>query len=232
MRLCANARSLSFFIMTDTEKRYLTKIDEINKVFYQPTETYSSVESLLQAVHDYLLDMYLEGFAATGYLLKDKERQADYDTIEDLLLLNIDGKTLYDRIEEYYGVGAEKETPETENTVITATENETEANKGKIKDGAVYILPAVAIAKVIETEAHRMYNNGSRDRALKAGAKYKKWMTMGDDRVRDTHDYIAGERIPIDERFYTYDGDSALMPGGFDAAENNVNCRCWLNYGY
>lgn len=218
--------------MTDTEKRYLTKIDEINRIFYKPNETYSSADNLNQAVHDFLLDMYLEGFAATGYLLKDKERQADYDLIEELLLLNIDGKTLYDRISEYYAVGEANVTPETENDEIAVSEGEAEANKGKIQDGAVYILPAVAIAKVIETEAHRMYNNGSRDRALSAGAKFKQWVTMGDEKVRDTHDYIADEKIPINERFYTYDGDSALMPGGFDSAQNNVNCRCWLNYSY
>lgn len=208
--------------MTDTEKRYLTKIDEINRLFYKPTENYETADSLLQAVHDFLVDMYLEGYAATGYLLKDIERSADYEIIEDLLLLNIDGKTLYDRIQEYYSY------PETENAQIETTEGKKET----IPDGNTGITPDEAITRVIETESHRMYNNGGMDRAVSAGAKYKKWSTMGDEKVRDSHSYIDGTKIPIGEKFYTYDGDSALMPGGFESAENNVNCRCWLNYGY
>ena len=216
------------FFMTDTEKRYLTKIDEINQLFYKATETYSSVESLEQAVHDFLVDMYIEGYAATGYLLNDEERAADSDIIEELIILNIDGKNLYDRIDEYYAVAVANNTPETEN-------NEIEALQGKIRaipEENATITPDEAILRVVETESHRLYNSGSRDRAVVAGAKTKEWMTMGDEKVRDSHSYIEGNKIGIDDKFYTYDGDSALMPGGFDLAENNVNCRCWLNYGY
>lgn len=219
-------------LMTDTEKRYLTKIDEINRLFYKPAETYDSADSLLQAVHDFLVDMYIEGYAATGYLLKDKEREADFGVIEELLLLNIDGKNLYDRINEYYEIAVSNNAPETEKSEIRATEGKTEGNKAVIPSGNTEISPDSAITRVIETESHRMYNNGGYDRAVKAGAKTKKWVTMGDYKVRDSHNYISGVKIGIDERFYTYDGDSALTPGGFGLAENNVNCRCWLKYGY
>lgn len=216
------------FFMTDTEKRYLTKIDEINRLFYKPTETYDSADSLNQALHDFLVDMYLEGYAATGYLLKDGERQADFGIIEELLLLSIDGKTLYDRVDGYYAFAIANNTPETENGEYEALEGK----KATIPDGNTGITPDEAITRVIETESHRLYNCGSRDRAVSAGAKWKEWVTMSDEKVRDSHSYIEGMRIGIDERFYTYDGDSALMPGGFDLAENNVNCRCWLSYGY
>lgn len=53
---------------------------------------------------------------------------------------------------------------------------------------------------------------------------------MEDDKVRDTHDYLEGMSVGIDEEFYTYDGDHALYPGGFENAQNNVNCRCFLTY--
>jgi hypothetical protein len=66
------------------------------------------------------------------------------------------------------------------------------------------------------------------DTAKYAGAKSKTWVTMMDDRVRDTHDYLEGETVGIGEDFYTYDGDHASAPGLFELAENNVNCRCEL----
>lgn len=58
----------------------------------------------------------------------------------------------------------------------------------------------------------------------------KTWQTMRDDKVRDTHDYLENRTIPFNERFFTYDGDSAQYPHGFSKAENNVNCRCWVTY--
>lgn len=84
------------------------------------------------------------------------------------------------------------------------------------------------IVRVMETETHRDYNEAALTTARKAGAKTKTWMTMMDDRVRETHDYLQSMTVGIDEEFYTYDGDHAYVPGGFELAENNVSCRCTL----
>lgn len=108
-----------------------------------------------------------------------------------------------------------------------------------------------------DTEYHRVYETGAFDNATQAqeafnrefersapgktpgkpvirqiGPKHvmKTWLTMMDDRVRDTHAYIEAVTIPYDERFYTYDGDSARFPGDFYNVENNANCRCSLKY--
>lgn len=86
------------------------------------------------------------------------------------------------------------------------------------------------IQRVMETEYHRMFNTGGYDTAVREGAIYKEWVTVGDDKVRDTHRYLEGMRVPIDFPFVTYDGDSAMAPGGFTLAENNVNCRCITRY--
>lgn len=86
------------------------------------------------------------------------------------------------------------------------------------------------INRVIETETHRMYNTGAFDEAEEVPEAKKRWATMQDDRVRETHDYLEGEAVPLDELFYTFDGDSARFPGDFFLPENNVNCRCWLEY--
>lgn len=85
------------------------------------------------------------------------------------------------------------------------------------------------ITRIVETDATRIYNQGAVDAVIAnglEGSTSKRWRTMQDDRVRDTHDYLEGMVVPFSSRFYTYDGDSADYPGGFTLPENNVNCRC------
>lgn len=85
------------------------------------------------------------------------------------------------------------------------------------------------ITRIAETDATRIYNQGAVDAVIAnglEGSTSKRWRTMMDDRVRDTHDYLEGMVVPFGSRFYTYDGDSAEYPGGFSLPENNVNCRC------
>lgn len=92
------------------------------------------------------------------------------------------------------------------------------ANGGSVDD----------IVRIAETEMHRIANTAALDTAKKIGATKKTWATMLDDRVRETHDYLEGTSVGIDEEFYTYDGDHASAPGLFELAENNVRCRCEL----
>lgn len=85
------------------------------------------------------------------------------------------------------------------------------------------------ITRIAETDATRIYNQGAVDAVVANGATagtMKRWRTMNDDRVRDTHDYLEGMVVPFGSEFWTYDGDHAEYPGGFTLPENNVNCRC------
>lgn len=86
------------------------------------------------------------------------------------------------------------------------------------------------IMRIAETEAHRDGNTAADTTAKKAGATTKTWLTMEDDKVRDTHFYLQSVTVGIDDRFYAYDGDSALFPGDFMDASNNANCRCEIRY--
>lgn len=84
-----------------------------------------------------------------------------------------------------------------------------------------------------ESEWHRVYHAGMLDAARAFQRRtgrgvLKTWLTMLDDRVRDTHDYLEGISVPLDTEFYTFDGDHAPAPGGFTLPGNNVNCRCSL----
>ena len=85
------------------------------------------------------------------------------------------------------------------------------------------------ILLVADTDGHRLYNAGGYDTA-KDKATAKVWNTMLDDRVRDSHDYLEGMSVGIDEAFYTYNGDSAMYPGQFESPEENCNCRCYITY--
>ena len=90
------------------------------------------------------------------------------------------------------------------------------------------------IVRIIETESHRVYNDSILDVGEQAEADtsgvYKTWFTMADDRVRDSHVPLEGVTVPYHERFYTFDNDSAMAPGGFSDPRNNIGCRCsiWL----
>lgn len=86
-----------------------------------------------------------------------------------------------------------------------------------------------SIMRVAETDGNRVYNTGGLHGA-KGKALTKTWNTMLDDKVRDTHSYLEGMTVGINEEFYTYDGDHALYPGGFENPANSVNCRCFLSF--
>lgn len=85
------------------------------------------------------------------------------------------------------------------------------------------------IERIFVTESHRCFADGQWDSA-DGRATHKTWVTMDDEKVRDTHWYIDNLTVKIDEYFYTLDGDRALRPYGFEIASNNINCRCYLKY--
>lgn len=96
---------------------------------------------------------------------------------------------------------------------------------------------SASLERVVLTEFHRMFNAGASDCAAQVSqetgrAMKKTWVTMKDDRVRDTHVYLQSMTVNADEDFYTYDGDHAPYPGGFMSAENNCNCRCTVMYSF
>ena len=81
-----------------------------------------------------------------------------------------------------------------------------------------------------DTESHRIFSEGQWDCATEGGAKYKTWLTMQDDRVRESHWYLDGLTVELNDYFYTLSGERALHPGGFGVPSEDVNCRCYLEY--
>lgn len=120
----------------------------------------------------------------------------DVRSMDEVIYLVIDGKTFEDRVADH------------------------------VLSGDLQGLQTLA-----ESEFHRVYNAA----VLDGGHQYqssvgygvtKNWYTVMDDKVRETHRYLEGASVSLDEEFWTFDGDHAAYPGGFTKAENNVNCRC------
>lgn len=84
--------------------------------------------------------------------------------------------------------------------------------------------------RVAETDATRVYNAGVVDGGKASGVPgvMKQWITMEDEKVRSTHEYLQSMTVSLNDDFYSWDGDHARAPGMFTLPENNVNCRCTI----
>lgn len=85
-------------------QRYLTKFDDIERLsdgyIESLPDSFNELESTVEA---YLIDMYLEGYASVGYMMRDTvERQPDTDKMMSSLMMIIAGASLIDRLREYY----------------------------------------------------------------------------------------------------------------------------------
>ena len=120
----------------------------------------------------------------------------DITKMQSAIFAQIDGKTFEDRAAEHISAG----------------------NLGRLRTLA-------------ESEFHRVFNAAEMDGAQEfqsctGRAVMKTWCTMLDERVRDTHDYLEGMSVKLENKFYTFDNDCAEYPGGFSKPENNCGCRC------
>lgn len=86
------------------------------------------------------------------------------------------------------------------------------------------------IARIAETEAHRDGNAAAYETAIKAGATQKTWECMMLPTSRDTHIYLNGTTVGINDEFYTFMGNHAMYPGQFGVAEEDVNCLCQISF--
>ena len=90
--------------MNNVTKRYLLKFDEINRLNDElKKELPKSFEELKNEVTEYMIDAFLEGYAAVGYMLTDEiKRQPDMLSVMDILFAKIAGKTMFERLGAYY----------------------------------------------------------------------------------------------------------------------------------
>lgn len=93
---------------------------------------------------------------------------------------------------------------------------------------------AAESAKLIEAEAVDEFVNEVRQQGVADIEAIKTWVTMGDDKVRETHVEADGQEQPVDQPFIV-DGELLMNPGdpSLGASPGNIiNCRCTAQYSY
>ena len=203
-------------------------------------ELHTLVEAAVKIETEDELINEIRGLLKSAYerAVLDMEEEFDFlffnypDALDNALRMPTEGLTWEQRIRSWY----KGENPNTSDIGLIS-DGDSIHNKTSMtaSEGGTPPSPDVeAIKRVVDTEYHRMANAGAYDTAVainKTGKTiYKRWDTMLDEKVRSTHLYLEGDRVPLDRAFFTFDGDSAMYPGGFTLASNNVNCRCGLSY--
>ena len=89
---------------------------------------------------------------------------------------------------------------------------------------------------IARTESHRAREMGSMAATIEAAEMginmMRRWLATLDGRTRDTHGAMDGQEIEVyDDNgefafFESPEGGSALYPGGFGIAGEDINCRC------
>lgn len=94
--------------------------------------------------------------------------------------------------------------------------------QSRVRD--VYNLANKRAQTIARTEVTGALNGGSELYYEEAGIREKKWVTAGDEHVRDSHKEINGETVQINASF----SNGMDHPGGDGPAEETINCRCTL----
>jgi len=88
--------------------------------------------------------------------------------------------------------------------------------------------------RIVRTEGHRNTQQGilnAGEHAAEMGIKMLKvWDAAIDDKTRDDHRDMDGEKVKTDEDFTLPDGSSGPGPGMTGVAEQDIQCRCRLRY--
>lgn len=186
-----------------TLSNYILAFDEINALtavsYNTASETTEDQTVQVNQIADDILSLLINAYRKGVQAASEMlayDLTVDVRSMDEVIYLVIDGKTFGDRVADH------------------------------VLSGDLQGLQTLA-----ESEFHRVYNAA----VLDGGHQYqssvgygvtKNWYTVMDDKVRETHRYLEGASVSLDEEFWTFDGDHAAYPGGFTKAENNVNCRC------
>ncbi len=79
---------------------------------------------------------------------------------------------------------------------------------------------------IARTETTRAAGFATEEGMLQSNLTEKEWLAVQDDRTRDTHFEMDGQKQPVGEPFLSPDGHDADYPGNFGIAGEDINCRC------
>lgn len=206
--------------------------DELNTlrdVAAEDVQLYGALSVKPKQMSDFVFDLlimaYVFGYDAVNETLKTSvkpQTEKEYEAI----FKEIAGKTFEQRVYEYSIEG------NVENIIRVAETDMARIYNQAVLDAAHAAQEAARRQKQQEQTQQTVEEGGGQSEegtAYDGSPLAKTWVTMMDEKVRDTHQYLEGMTVPLDDEFYTYDGDHAQAPGGFTAAQNNCGCRCQLD---
>lgn len=119
----------------------------------------------------------------------------------------------------------------TSDAVRQATKTETQPPKTSSNIPKRTFSQARAI-EIAQNEANRIFNYADFTDAVESGLTTKTWLTMQDEKVRETHVEVNNVSIPINELFTVgeYEMEYPLDMEHGAGAEEIVNCRCSVEY--
>lgn len=184
-------------------------------------------------------DLFGESYYRTGYVIDTAARQLGAVTswsllnprvIEAAVQMPISGLTLNERLELRRGEIIWRVKQEITQGLIRGEGYAPIARRLR----ETFEGDAVKSIRVVQTEAHRVQNEGrwlAGDRGREQGIDMRKmWRATLDDRTRDTHASLDGQVVGMDEKFQSPSGATALYPGAFGVAAEDINCRCGFIY--
>lgn len=86
---------------------------------------------------------------------------------------------------------------------------------------------------IAETETNNSANYDDLQDAIESGLTQKTWVTMRDNKVRESHVVLDGATIGVDELFQVGDAEMRFPCDeelAFDYPEEIVGCRCTISY--
>jgi hypothetical protein len=88
-----------------------------------------------------------------------------------------------------------------------------------------------SVQRIVRTEGHRIEETAKYETASKSRKPLmKEWVSERDSVVREWHTLLDGTIIGMDEYFESAVGGLGLYPGDMGVAEDDINCRCFVNY--
>lgn len=194
---------------------FLARFDEISKLCKAWLKL--SEDEALSNFEDFLIEGYLLGFAETKSILGIKDNELEpylYSPLSHSYL----GVSVGEKFSDYFD--------KSDNASI-----ERLMDSEYHRNFSAGMFRAADYASFREREVIDDFGNKTYEPLIPRDKKIvKKWVTMEDEKVRDTHEFLNGVKVDLDEKFYTFDGDSAMYPSDFTLARNNVNCRCVLSF--
>lgn len=211
----------------------------IYQVEYQKalkTQVQSILETLqgneFETISDYLTKSYEDGFIGTMYNLQGQGIPLVFPIDQEQVVAAIQHET---KLSEPLYTALGKDVVDLRKKIAG------EISRG-ISSGQMYseiarnisswaLIPKNNAMRIARTEAHRIQCKASMNACYKAKEKgadvVKQWDAALDSKTRDTHRELDGQIRELDEPFEVA-GMKAMMPGGFNRPEEDINCRCAL----